>query len=90
MRERWKWTYYKMASGRVPVREFINGQTVEVRAKIFADLERLVRFNVQLGSPYVAKVEGRDFWELRTKVSGNIYRTFYFAHTGKKFVLLHT
>ena len=79
-----------MASGRVPVREFIDEQAVEVREKIFSDLERLVHFNVQLGSPYVEKVEGRDFWALRTKVRGNIYRTFYFAHTGKKFVLLHT
>jgi phage-related protein len=49
----------------------------------------LVQFNVQLGSPYVEKVEGRDFWALRTTVRGNIYRTLYFAHTGKKFVLLH-
>jgi len=85
----WRWTYYKMASGRVPVREFIDEQAVEVQEKIFSDLVRLVQFNVKLGSPYVEKVEGRDFWELRTRVRGNIYRTFYFAHTGKKFILLH-
>jgi len=78
-----------MASGRVPVREFIDEQAVEVQEKIFSDLVRLVQFNVKLGSPYVEKVEGRDFWELRTRVRGNIYRTFYFAHTGKKFILLH-
>ncbi len=35
------------------------------------------------------KVEGRNFWELRTKLGGDIYRTFYFARTGKKFVLVH-
>lgn len=85
----WRWVYYKMASGRVPVKDFIEEQAAEVREKIFSDLVRLVHFNVELGSPYVEKVEGRDFWELRTRVSGNIYRTFYFAHTGKKFVLLH-
>jgi phage-related protein len=78
-----------MASGRVPVKEFIDEQAVEVQEKIFSDLVRLIQFNVQLGPPYVEKVEGRDFWELRTKVRGNIYRTFYFAYTGKKFVLLH-
>jgi phage-related protein len=55
----------------------------------FFDLERLVRFNIKLGPPYVEQIEGRDFWELRTKLGGDIYRTFYFAHTGKKFVLLH-
>jgi phage-related protein len=85
----WRWVYYKAASGRVPVREFIDEQSAEVREKIFFDLERLVRFNIKLGSPYVEKIEGRDFWELRTKLGGDIYRTFYFAHTGKKFVLLH-
>lgn len=85
----WRWVYYKTASGRAPVREFIDEQAVEVREKIFSDLARLVRFNVRLGPPYLEKVEGRDFWELRTKVRGDIYRTFYFAHTGKKFVLLH-
>lgn len=85
----WQWVYYKTGSGRVPVREFIDEQDVKVREKIFSDLSRLVRFNVRLGPPYVEKVKERDFWELRTKVRGDIYRTFYFAHTGKKFVLLH-
>ncbi len=85
----WRWVYYKTASGRVPVKEFVDEQAVEVREKIFSDLARLVRFNVRLGHPYVEKVEGRGFRELRTKVRGDIYRTFYFAHTGKKFVLLH-
>jgi phage-related protein len=85
----WRWVYYKMASGRVPVREFIDEHSAEVREKLFADLGRLVRFNVRLGPPYVEKVESRDFWEMRTKVRGNIYRTFYFAFTGKKLVLLH-
>ena len=45
--------------------------------------------NVRLGPPYVRKLAGREFRELRTGVSGDIYRTFYFAYTGRKFVLLH-
>lgn len=73
----------------MPVKEFIEAQSAEVREKIFADLNRLKRFGVRLGAPYVRKLEGRDFWELRTKLGGDIYRTFYFAHTGRKFVLLH-
>jgi phage-related protein len=85
----WRWVYYKAPSGRVPVREFIDEQTAIVQEKMFSDLARLVRFNIQLGPPYVEKVEGRDFWELRTRVRGDIYRTFYFAHTGRRFVLLH-
>ena len=35
------------------------------------------------------KLARRDFWELRTKLGGDVYRTFHFVHTGKKFVLLH-
>lgn len=85
----WRWVYYKTASGRVPVKEFIEEQSADVRAKIFSDLQRLVRFNVRLGAPYVRKMAGREFWELRTKVGSDTYRTFYFAHTGQKFVLLH-
>ena len=86
----WKYVYYKSRSRRVPVKEFISAQEVKVREKIFADLERLVRENVRLGPPFARKLAGRDFWELRTKApGGDIYRTFYFAFTGRKFVLLH-
>lgn len=86
----WRWVYYKSSSGRVPVKEFVEAQEVKVRAKIFADLERLVRENVRLGAPFASKLAGQDFWELRTKApGGDIYRTFYFALTGRKFVLLH-
>lgn len=88
--ERWRYVYYKGASGRVPVKEFIEAQDVKVREKLFADLERLVRENVRLGAPFARKLAGREFWELRTKApGGDIYRTFYFAFLGRKFVLLH-
>ena len=61
-----RWVYYKAASGRVPVKEFIEEQPAAVR-----------------------EMTGRDFWELGTRVGGDNYRTFYCAHTGQKFVLLH-
>jgi phage-related protein len=86
---RWRYVYYKTVSGRVPVREFIEAQPDRVRAKIFEDLERFVKVNVMLSHPYIEEVTGQDFWELRTRVAGDIYRTFYFAHAGRKFVLLH-
>jgi phage-related protein len=85
----WRTVYYKNSSGRVPVREFIEGQDAKAKERIRADLVRLRRFGPALGFPYVRKLEGRDFWELRTRVGGDAYRTFYFAYTGRKFVLLH-
>ncbi|MGH3086577.1 MAG: type II toxin-antitoxin system RelE/ParE family toxin [Rubrobacteraceae bacterium] len=88
-RQAWKTVYYKSAAGNVPVKEFIETQSVEARGAIFEDLRQLREVNVRLGAPRVRKLEGRDFWELRTRVAGNVYRTFYFAHVGRKFVLLH-
>ncbi len=85
----WKTLYYKSAAGGVPVKEFIEEQSAEVRAGIFEDLSLLREFNVRLGPPRVRKLEGRDFWELRTRAKRGIYRTFYFAHSGRKFILLH-
>ena len=38
-----------------------------------------------LRSPYVEHVEG-PIWELRAEFGG---RVFYFAHSGRRFVLLH-
>lgn len=89
-RERgWRTVYYKTAAGNVPVREFIEEQRAEVRRAIFEDLRRLREFDIRLGFPHARKMEGRNFWELRTRVSGDIHRTFYFAHTDRKFILLH-
>ncbi len=88
-RGKWRYVFYKAASGDVPVREFIAEQDTDTRERFRADLSRLARFNVELGAPFLRKMEGRDFWELRTRGGGDAYRTFYFAHTGKKFVLLH-
>lgn len=85
----WRTVYYKSASGSAPVREFIEEQDARTQAAIRSDLVRLRRFNVRLGAPYVRKLAGREFWELRTRVDGEAYRTFYFAYSGRKFVLLH-
>jgi len=32
----------------------------------------------------------RKLWELRVQVAKSAYRVFYFAHTGRHFVMLHT
>lgn len=87
--ESWRTVYYRNASGRVPVREFIEEQDAKTQERIRADLGRLRRFGSALGFPYVRKLEGREVWELRTRVGGDAYRTFYFAYSGRRFVLLH-
>ncbi len=89
-RERgWRYVFYKSASGNVPVREFIEEQSAEVREAIYDDFRRLIKLNIGLVAPFARKLEGRDFWELRTRASGDIYRAFYFASSGRKSILLH-
>lgn len=85
----WRTVYYKAASGKVPVREFIEEQDAKTQERIRADFGRLRSFGAALGFPYVRKLEGREFWELRTRVGADAYRTFYFAYSGRRFVLLH-
>jgi phage-related protein len=42
-----------------------------------------------LGMPYVRKINKSGIRELRIKHGSDIYRIFFFAHTGQKFILLH-
>lgn len=51
-------------------------------------LDLLHRFGLSLSKPYVEKIKG-NIWSLRIKHSSDYYRIFYFAFTGKKFILLH-
>lgn len=90
MQEEWEITYYETPTGRSPVREFIDGLPAKAQAKIAWSLDLLARFGVQLGEPYVKPIARREkLWELRVTISPNIYRLFYFAVSGRKFVLVH-
>lgn len=45
---------------------------------------------LELGSPHVKQIKGREkLWELRVQVASDIFRYFYFASAGCKFVILH-
>ena len=48
----------------------------------------LEKFGLELKEPYVKHLENK-LYEVRVKDQQGIYRIIYFAHTGKKFVLLH-
>ena len=60
-----------------------------MKAKVLQTLERLQREGIGLRMPVVAPLEGHEFWELRIEAGGNQSRIFYFAHTGRRMVLLH-
>jgi phage-related protein len=45
---------------------------------------------LKVKEPYVKPIAGsRKLFEIRIKDRSNIHRIFYFAFTGKRFILLH-
>jgi phage-related protein len=54
------------------------------------NLALLQEFGLQVGVPLVKAVSGRSkLWELRVRGQIGAIRIFYFAYTGRFFVLLH-
>ncbi|GHV02954.1 bacteriophage protein [Campylobacterota bacterium] len=84
----WTVDYYLQASGRCPVREWLFELTAGARAEVMLTIELLERHGLDLGMPFVKPVEGK-LYEVRAKDKDGIYRVFYFARTGRRFVMLH-
>ena len=84
----WRVIFYRDKDGNEPVKDFILERPDDAIGAILHVFDLLYRFDLSLGKPYVEKIEGK-IWSLRIKHSSDYYRIFYFAFTGKKFVLLH-
>jgi phage-related protein len=85
----WQVVFYMDNRGNEPVKDFILGQSNGAIAEILHVLGLLRESNIRLGMPYVDKIGSSGMRELRIKHSSDIYRIYFFAHTGRKFVLLH-
>jgi len=83
---RWVVEFYTDARGKSTVAKFINGLPEQEQATVGRHLLLLQEFGVHLGAPYTRPIAGhRKLWELRP----GAIRLFYFAHTGRRFVILH-
>lgn len=69
--------------GDSPVLGFLENLSQQERAKVARAIALLQEFGPRLGMPHCRPVE--NIWELRAGAN----RVFYFAHTGKRFILLH-
>jgi len=85
----WQVVFYQDADGNEPVKDFILAQSKGTQAEIIRVMDLLYRLNVNLHMPYVEKIGKSGIRALRIKHSSDIYRIFFFAYTGRKFVLLH-
>ena len=88
MTTQWKITYYKTASGKFPVKEFVDSLEEIPRARVYNTLELLTEFGTNLELPHSKKVARTSLWELRILGEKSL-RIFYVAIAGKKFLLLH-
>ena len=85
----WQIVYYTDKLGNEPVRDFIDMQPVAAQAEIVHVIELLREFALELRYPYVEKIGKTGIRELRMRHSSDYYRVFYFAFTGRQFILLH-
>jgi len=79
----WSVEFYTDARGRSPVRDFIQGLPGREQAAILRVTDLLEELGLALGMPYARPIEG--LWELRAGAG----RLFYFAYTGRRFIILH-
>ena len=84
----WKILFYHEEDGTEPVKDFIVNLPYKTRAEIIHVLELLHTFDIQLGKPYVEKLD-TEIWELRIKHSKDYFRIFYSSVPTKTFLLLH-
>ena len=84
----WTVENYVDVSGVAPVEEFIHSLPPRDQGHFAWTVELLKEFGVRLRMPYARHLEGK-LWELRVRTGSNAHRVIYFAHSGRRFVLLH-
>lgn len=84
----WSVDFYCSSNGKSPVLHWLYNQNAKVQAKFAHIFELLEEHGITVGQPYIAPLEDK-LYEIRVEQNTNIYRIVYFAHTGKRFILLH-
>lgn len=85
----WKIEFYQSSKGDSAVYEWFLSQEVKVKAKFAQIFDLLQDKGILVGMPYVRPIVNTKLYEIRVEQSTNIYRIFYFAYTGRRFILLH-
>ena len=78
--------FFRLGSGREPVREWLKGLNPENRKVIGVDIKTL-QLGWPAGMPLARKISG-DLWELRSRLRTGIARVFFTVHRSN-LVLLH-
>ena len=78
--------FFRLDSGREPVREWLRGLDRSSRRTIGEDIKTL-QYGWPVGMPLARKIAD-DLWELRSKIPAGIVRIFFTIHD-ESIVLLH-
>jgi hypothetical protein len=78
----WNVEYYKSASGKYPVGEFIDSLEVKSQTRIARTLELLEEFGIEMGMPYTRYLE-KQLWELRIRLGRIGFESYIFCTPGK-------
>lgn len=84
----WEVDFYTKENGEVPVEEFLDSLSDKEEAKVLRTIQLLEEFGIALKGPHCDYL-GDGIYELRTKISTNIFRVLYFHFENGKFVLTH-
>ncbi len=85
----WKIEFYQSKSGNPVVYDWFLAQSAKVKARFAQIFDLLQDKGTSVGMPYVRPIVNTKLYEIRVEQSTNIYRIFYFAYTGRRFILLH-
>ena len=85
----WQVVFYRDKEGNEPVKDFILKLNDGAIAEILHVFRLLREFNLELGMPYVRKIDKSGLRELRIKHGSTIYRLFFFADKDRQSILLH-
>lgn len=75
-------------TGRIPVKEYLDGISDKERAKLLKYIEFLRENKGVLDEPYTKHIQDK-IRELRVDFSKNRHRVFFFTFVNKNIILLH-
>ena len=78
--------FYQLPDGTEPVRDFLLGLDIKMRAKLMHNMEILQQQGINAREPYSKPIEDGIF-EIRVQTDGNISSVLDFFFVGRKIVL---
>ncbi|MCB4791931.1 MAG: type II toxin-antitoxin system RelE/ParE family toxin [Elusimicrobia bacterium] len=83
----YKIRFYRNERGNIPVMDFLEGLTQEVRAKLYKRMELLQQQGTMLRRPYADKLKDK-IYELRASFGRLEIRLLYF-YSGREIIITH-